>query len=53
MRLPLVHASCVMYSKISLRLELLGLERVAGAALAAGHDVRMVDLQVWMPCRER
>jgi hopanoid C-3 methylase len=47
MRLLLVHPSCLMYSKIFLRLEPLGLERVAGAALAAGHDVRMVDLQVF------
>ena len=34
-----------MYSKIYLRLEPLGLELVAAAARAAGHDVRLVDLQ--------
>jgi hopanoid C-3 methylase len=47
MRLLLVHPSSLMYSEIFLRLEPLGLERVAGAARAAGHDVRVVDLQVF------
>jgi magnesium-protoporphyrin IX monomethyl ester (oxidative) cyclase len=46
MRVLLVHPSALMYSEIFLRLEPLGLERVAGAALAAGHEVRAVDLQV-------
>ncbi len=46
MRLLLVHPSSLMYSKIFLRLEPLGLERVAGAARSAGHEVRVVDLQV-------
>ncbi|MCX3058318.1 hopanoid C-3 methylase HpnR [Streptomyces beihaiensis] len=46
MRLLLVHPSALMYSEIFLRLEPLGLERVAGAARDAGHDVRIVDLQV-------
>jgi hopanoid C-3 methylase HpnR len=36
-----------MYSEIFLRLEPLGLERVASAVLADGHDVRLVDLQVY------
>jgi magnesium-protoporphyrin IX monomethyl ester (oxidative) cyclase len=36
-----------MYSEIFLRLEPLGLERVAAALLADGHDVRLVDLQVY------
>jgi magnesium-protoporphyrin IX monomethyl ester (oxidative) cyclase len=36
-----------MYSQIFLRLEPLGLERVAGAARAAGHEVRVVDLQLF------
>jgi hopanoid C-3 methylase HpnR len=36
-----------MYSEIFLRLEPLGLERVASALLDSGHDVRMVDLQVY------
>ena len=35
-----------MYTKIFLRLEPLGLELVAGAARAAGHDVQLIDLQV-------
>ncbi len=46
MRLMLVHPSALMYSEIFLRLEPLGLERVAGAALAAGHEVHALDLQV-------
>jgi hopanoid C-3 methylase len=46
MRLLLVHPSSLMYSKIFLRLEPLGLERVAAAAREAGHEVRVVDLQV-------
>ncbi|GHJ36485.1 hopanoid C-3 methylase HpnR [Streptomyces sp. TS71-3] len=47
MRLLLVHPSALMYSEIFLRLEPLGLERVAGAARAAGHEVRVIDLQVF------
>jgi magnesium-protoporphyrin IX monomethyl ester (oxidative) cyclase len=35
-----------MYSEIYLRLEPLGLERVAQAVRAAGHEVRLLDLQV-------
>ncbi|MEV7792164.1 hopanoid C-3 methylase HpnR [Streptomyces sp. NPDC087512] len=46
MRLLLVHPSALMYSEIFLRLEPLGLERVAGAARELGHEVRAVDLQV-------
>jgi hopanoid C-3 methylase len=46
LRLMLVHPSALMYSEIFLRLEPLGLERVAGAALADGHEVRALDLQV-------
>ncbi|MGK4904948.1 hopanoid C-3 methylase HpnR [Streptomyces albus] len=46
MRLLLVHPSALMYSEIFLRLEPLGLERVAAAARDAGHTVRVVDLQV-------
>ncbi|MFF8102109.1 hopanoid C-3 methylase HpnR [Streptomyces sp. NPDC016640] len=53
MRLLLVHPSALMYSEIFLRLEPLGLERVAGAARAAGHQVRVVDLQVLGPGRLR
>jgi hopanoid C-3 methylase HpnR len=36
-----------MYSDIYLRLEPLGLELVAEAARRAGHDVRLLDLQVF------
>ena len=46
MRVLLVHPSSLMYSEIFLRLEL-GLERVAAALLADGHDVRLVDMQVY------
>jgi magnesium-protoporphyrin IX monomethyl ester (oxidative) cyclase len=47
MRVLLVHPSALMYSEIFLRLEPLDLERVAAAALADGHDVRLIDLQVY------
>ena len=47
MRVLLVHPSALMYSEIFLRLEPLGLERVAAALLAEGHDVRLIDLQVY------
>jgi len=47
MRVLLVHPSALMYSEIFLRLEPLGLERVATAALADGHEVRLIDLQVY------
>jgi len=47
MRLLLVHPSPLMYSEVFLRLEPLGLERVAAAARAAGHDVRILDLQLF------
>jgi len=47
MRVLLVHPSALMYSEIFLRLEPLGLERVASALLADGHDVRLMDLQVY------
>src|SRR3954453_11050643 len=40
------HPGPLMYTKIFLRLEPLGLELVAAAARAAGHDVRLIDLQV-------
>jgi magnesium-protoporphyrin IX monomethyl ester (oxidative) cyclase len=36
-----------MYSKIYLRLEPLGLERVAQAIRSAGHEVRLLDLQIF------
>jgi hopanoid C-3 methylase len=47
MRVMLVHPSALMYSEIFLRLEPLGLERVATALMADGHDVRVIDLQVY------
>src|ERR1700745_1743115 len=45
MKFLAVHPGCLMYSKIYLRLEPLGLELVAAAARRDGHDVRIVDLQ--------
>jgi hopanoid C-3 methylase len=41
-----VHPGPLMYTKIFLRLEPLGLELVAAAARAVGHQVRLIDLQV-------
>ena len=46
MNLLLVHPGPLMYTKIYLRLEPLGLELVAGAARKAGHCVTVIDLQV-------
>jgi hopanoid C-3 methylase HpnR len=46
-RVLLVHPSALLYSEIFLRLEPLGLERAAAAAEAAGHEVRVLDLQVF------
>jgi hopanoid C-3 methylase len=47
MRVLLVHPSPLLYSELYLRLEPLGLERVADAIETAGHDVRLLDLQVF------
>ncbi len=47
MRLLLVHPSALLYSEVYLRLEPLGMECVAGACRAAGHDVRLLDLQIF------
>lgn len=47
MRVLLVHPSGLMYSEVYLRLEPLGLELVAEACRRAGHEVRLLDLQVW------
>jgi hopanoid C-3 methylase HpnR len=47
MRVLLVHPSPLMYSELYLRLEPLGLERVAAALQAAGHEVRLLDLQIF------
>jgi hopanoid C-3 methylase HpnR len=46
MRFLAVHPGPLMYTKIFLRLEPLGLELVAAAVRRAGHDVRLLDLQV-------
>jgi hopanoid C-3 methylase HpnR len=46
MKLLAVHPSGLMYTQVFLRLEPLGLELVASAARDAGHDVRIIDLQV-------
>lgn len=47
MNVLLVHPSPLMYSEIYLRLEPLGLERVAQAVRSAGHTVRLLDLQIF------
>jgi hopanoid C-3 methylase len=47
MNVLLVHPSPLMYSEIYLRLEPLGLERVAQAVRSAGHRVRLLDLQIF------
>src|SRR5258708_27057639 len=47
MRVRLVHPSPLMYSELYLRLEPLGLERVAAAIRAAGHEVQLLDLQIF------
>jgi len=46
MKLLAVHPSSLMYSKIYLRLEPLGIELIAASARRAGHDVQLIDLQV-------
>ena len=47
MRVLLVHPGPLLYSEIYLRLEPLGLERVAAAVREAGHEVRLLDLQIF------
>jgi hopanoid C-3 methylase HpnR len=46
MRVLFVHPGPLLYTKVFLRLEPLGLELVAAAARRAGHAVRLLDLQV-------
>jgi hopanoid C-3 methylase len=46
MNVVLVHPGPLMYTKIYLRLEPLGLELVASAARTLGHRVTLLDLQV-------
>ena len=45
MKFLAVHPSPLMYTKVFLRLEPLGLELVAETARRAGHQVRLIDLQ--------
>src|SRR5260370_12196914 len=47
MKVPLVHPSGLMYTEVYLRLEPLGLELVGDACRKAGHEVRLLDLQVF------
>src|SRR5580704_3684352 len=47
MRILLVHPSRLMISEVFLCLEPIGVERVAAAAVAAGHEVRILDLQIF------
>jgi hopanoid C-3 methylase len=47
MKVLLVHPSGLMYTEVYLRLEPLGLERVAESCRKAGHEVRLLDLQVF------
>jgi len=49
MKILLVHPGSLMYSELYLRLEPLGLELIAAACRKAGHDVRLIDLQVFRP----
>src|SRR5215469_11474038 len=51
MRVLCVHPGPLMYSEVFLRLEPLGLELIAAAALRDGHTVRLIDLQVDTPDR--
>ena len=46
MKVLAVHPGPLMYTKIFLRLEPLGLELIAEAVRRAGHQVRLLDLQV-------
>jgi hopanoid C-3 methylase len=46
MRVLAVHPGPLMYTRIFLRLEPLGLELVAAAVRQAGHEVALIDLQV-------
>ncbi len=49
MKFLAVHPSALMYTKVFLRLEPLGLESVAQVVRQAGHQVRLIDLQVETP----
>ena len=45
MKFLAVHPGPLMYTKVFLRLEPLGLELIAAAVREAGHEVRLIDLQ--------
>src|SRR5580698_4926922 len=45
MKLLAVHPSGLMYTRVFLRLEPLGLEMIAAVLRDAGHEVRLIDLQ--------
>ncbi|MCA9286610.1 MAG: hopanoid C-3 methylase HpnR [Phycisphaerales bacterium] len=47
MRVLLIHPGPLFYSEVYLRLEPLGVEYVATALENAGHEVRLLDLQVF------
>jgi magnesium-protoporphyrin IX monomethyl ester (oxidative) cyclase len=47
MRVLLVHPSRLMISEVFVCLEPIGLERIGAAAVAAGHEVRILDLQIF------
>lgn len=47
MKVLFVHPSPLMYSEVYLKLEPLGLELVAESARRAGHDCRLLDLQIF------
>jgi hopanoid C-3 methylase HpnR len=53
MKILAVHPSALMYTKVFLRLEPLGIELIAAAARGAGHEVRLLDLQVEPPVNYR
>ncbi|WP_165219159.1 hopanoid C-3 methylase HpnR [Aquisphaera insulae] len=46
MKILAVHPGSLMYTKIFLRLEPLGIELIAAELRRAGHEVRLIDLQV-------
>jgi hopanoid C-3 methylase len=46
MKILAVHPSALLYTKIFLRLEPLGIELIAAELRRAGHQVRLLDLQV-------
>ena len=49
MKVLTVHPGPLMYNKVFLRLEPLGLELIAASARQAGHEVRLLDLQAEAP----